>query len=273
LGYPGPLAAEYIDYVIADRIVAPIEDQPFYRERIVHLPHCYQANDSKRMIATKVPTRRDEGLPEQGFVFCCFNNIWKITQPVFTVWMSLLADLPSSVLWLIDENPWASANLRRQAEEAAIDSRRIIFAPRTSMPEHLERHRLADLFLDTLPYNAHTTASDALWAGLPLITCKGKAFHGRVAASLLHAIGLPEMVTETLPSYRGLALRLATDRDFLGVIRRKLARNLHTTPLFDSVSFRRDIEAAYTVMWDIAERGEQPRSFSVDGQTNSGSRL
>jgi protein O-GlcNAc transferase len=264
LGYPGPSGADYVDYVIADPIVLPSDQQPFYKEQIVHLPHCYQVNDSKRSIAAQAGARRDHGLPEHGFVFCCFNNNWKITPSLFAVWTGLLADVPNSVLWLMTDNDGASSNLRRHVEGAGIDPHRLIFAPRLPMPSHLARHRLADLFLDTLPYNAHTTASDALWAGLPLITCKGKSFAGRVAASLLKAIGMPEMVTEDLASYRALAFRLATDRHKLNAIRAKLGQNRSTTPLFDGEGFRCAIEAAYLQMWKIAQAGEQPRYFRIE---------
>jgi protein O-GlcNAc transferase len=264
LGYPGPTGADFIDYVIADPIVLPFADQSFYSETIVHLPDCYQVNDRKRRIASRVPSRRELGLPEQAFVFCCFNNTYKIIAEVFDVWMRLLRRVDASILWLLKSNDFAIGSLRREAQTRGIDPERLIFAPFTSPEEHLARHAAADLFLDTLPYNAHTTASDALWAGLPLLTCAGTTFAGRVGASLLHAAGLPELVTHSLREYETLALELVTEPSRLQAIRRKLAANRLACPLFDTERFRRHIEAAYAIMWDIHRRGEAPRSFRVN---------
>jgi predicted O-linked N-acetylglucosamine transferase (SPINDLY family) len=264
LGYAGTMGADFIDYVVADAIVAPFAAQSFFTERIVHLPDCYQVNDRKRAIADRTPTRQDAGLPADGFVFCCFNNSFKITAPVFDIWMRLLRAVPGSVLWLLPANPGAERNLRREAQARNVDERRIVFAGRLDLDEHLARHRLADLFLDTLPYNAHTTASDALWTGLPVLTCIGKAMAGRVAASLLRAAGLPELVTANLDEYEKMALRLAKDSALLQASRRKLADHRLGCPLFDTDRFRRHIEAAYTTMWETWQRGERPRSFSVD---------
>lgn len=263
LGYPGTLGADFIDYVIADATIMPAEQTPFYAEKIVRLPDTYQVNDRKRTIAAATPTRPEAGLPAAGIVFCCFNNSFKIMPPVFDVWMRLLAAVPGSVLWLLRDNPGAEANLRQAARARGIDVARLVFADRVPLPDHLARHRLADLFLDTLPYNAHTTASDALWAGLPLVTCQGHAFAGRVAASLLKAAGLPELVTDTLPDYERLALRLATDAAALKAIRDKLARNRDSCALFDADRFRRAIETAYRTMWESWQHGESPRSFNV----------
>ena len=263
LGYPGTMGADFIDYVIADSIVLPFDRQPFFTEKIVLLRDCYQANDTKRAVAEETPTRAQCGLPEHGFVFCCFNNGWKITAPVFEIWMRLLAKVPGSVLWLFEDNAGATANLRAAALARGIDPQRLIFAPRMPLEKHLARHRLADLFLDTLPYNAHTTASDALWVGLPLVTCKGDSFPGRVAASLLNAIGLPELAADSLDAYEALALRLAHDASLLQSFRDKLQQNRLTHPLFDADRFRRNIEATYTQMWQTAEDGEAPRSFAV----------
>jgi predicted O-linked N-acetylglucosamine transferase (SPINDLY family) len=262
LGYPGTTGASYIDYVIADPVVLPFDQQPWYTEKIIHLPDCYQAN-SARVAAPQTPQRCEVGLPGEGFVFCCFNNAWKIGPPVFDVWMRLLRLLDGSVLWLLENNSLAAANLRREASARGIDPARLVFAPLLGQPWHLARHRLAGLFLDTLPYNAHTTASDALWMGLPLVTCQGRAFAGRVAASLLHAIGLPELVATSLADYEALALRLASDPALLAAIRRKLAENRTSCALFDIDRFRCHIEAAYQQMVDIFQRGEPPRSFAV----------
>jgi predicted O-linked N-acetylglucosamine transferase (SPINDLY family) len=250
LGFPGSMGADFMDYIIADKIVAPFEDQPFYSERLVHLPGSYQVNDSRREIAATAPSRTEAGLPEDGFVFCCFNDSYKITRPVFDVWMRLLDRVPGSVLWLISCNPDTMAKLQGHAAARGIAPERLVFAPRRDLADHLARHRLADLFLDTLPYNAHATAVDALWAGLPLLTCKGDAFAGRVAASLLSAIGLPELVTENLADYHALALALAQGPARLKTLKEKLAGNRTSAPLFDAGRFRRGIEEAYVRMMD-----------------------
>jgi protein O-GlcNAc transferase len=245
LVYPGTTGANYMDYVLADRIVLPLDQQAFFSEKIVHLPDCYQANDATRIVAP-APSRAGAGLPESGFVFCCFNNSWKIAAPVFDIWMRLLQRVPDSVLWLL-ESP-ATDNLRTEAQARGIDADRLIFAPKLPPDRHLARHQLADLFLDTLPYNAHTTCSDALWAGLPVVTCYGKAFQARVAASLLKAIDLPELVTIRPEDYEALALDLAKNPALLKATRDKLQRNRLTTPLYDSERFRKNIEAAYEAM-------------------------
>ena len=265
LGYAGTMGADFIDYVIADRIVLPFDQQPYYAEKIVHLPDSYLVNDTTKSISSQAPSRAQAGLPERGFVFCCFNNSYKISASVFDAWMRILAAGDGSVLWLSQPAGRAAVNLRAAATARGIDPRRLIFAPRVpQMADHLARHRLADLFLDTLPYNAHTTASDALWAGLPVVTCLGDTFAGRVAASLLNAIGLPELVTSSLGEYEALARKLAADPALLQTIRRKLEQNRQHAPLFDTDRFRRHIEAAYTTMWQTWQRGEEPRGFSVD---------
>jgi predicted O-linked N-acetylglucosamine transferase (SPINDLY family) len=263
LGYPGTMGADFIDYIIADPIVLPLDRQPFYAEKIVQLPDCYQVNDCQRAIAETTLTRREAGLPDAGFVYCCFNNNYKITAPMFDIWMRLLQAVPASVLWLFRDNAGAEDNLRREAQARAIDPARLVFAGRLKLDEHLARHRLADLFLDTLPYNAHTTASDALWTGLPVLTCQGQAFAARVASSLLNAVGLPELVTTNLADYEALARSLAQDAARLGAIRAKLADNRDTHALFDTDRFRRNLEAAYLRMWDTWQRGEPPQSFAV----------
>jgi predicted O-linked N-acetylglucosamine transferase (SPINDLY family) len=263
LGYPGTTGADFMDYVVADETVVPSGQERFYSENVVHLPNCYQVNDRKRAIADTTPTRLECGLPENGIVFCCFNNNYKIRKPIFDVWMRLLASVPRSVLWLLRDNDGAERNLRKEAAARGVDPTRLIFAQRATPAEHLARHRQADIFLDTLPYNAHTTASDALWMGLPIVTCQGRAFAGRVASSLLKAVGLPELVTDNLSDYEALALRLATDPAELSAIRRKLVRGRLTQPLFDTDKFRRNIEAAYVHMWTRWQRGEPPRAFRV----------
>jgi protein O-GlcNAc transferase len=264
LGFPGTLGASYMDYILADRFVIPENEQQFYVEKVIYLPDTYQANDSKRPIALSPLTRLENGLPENGFVFCNFNQSYKLVPRMFAVWMRILAQVEGSVLWMLESNTLLPDNLRREAAQHGIAGDRLIFAPMVELDRHLARLKLADLFLDSLPYNAHTTASDALWAGLPLLTCRGTAFPGRVAASLLHAIGLPELVTENFVDYEALALRLARDPALLDFMRRKLMANRLTTPLFDTQRFRRNIESAYTTMWEIFQRGENPKSFAVE---------
>jgi predicted O-linked N-acetylglucosamine transferase (SPINDLY family) len=264
LGYPGTVSADFLDYILADRIILPVEHQAFFSEKVVYLPDSYQVNDRRREIAAGTRTREEFGLPGDGFVFCCFNNSYKINRRMFDVWMRLLSGVPGSVLWLLEDNPGARRNLEEEARGRGVDSDRLVFAPRTRIDLHLARQRCADLFLDTLPYNAHTTASDALWAGLPVLACSGAAFPGRVAESLLHAAGLPELVARDLAEYEATALRLARDPAALAELREKLARNRSSAALFDTDRFRQHIESAYTTMWEIAERGEAPRPFAVD---------
>jgi predicted O-linked N-acetylglucosamine transferase (SPINDLY family) len=263
LGFPGTTGVEYIDYIIADRCVIPLDQQAYYDENVVYLPDAYQVNDSRRRIAAMAPTRSEAGLPENGFVFCCFNNNYKITPGIFNVWMRLLERIPDSVLWLYEDSAVAAKNLLNIAVASGISSERLIFARNAKLPEHLARHRLADLFLDTLPCNAHTTASDALWAGLPILTCRGSTFTGRVAASLLDAIGLPELITENLAQYEALAVELARAPSRLWAIRAKLKNNRDTHPLFDTRRFRGHIESAYITMWERYQRGEPPAGFEV----------
>ncbi|WP_215326175.1 tetratricopeptide repeat protein [Polynucleobacter sp. JS-Mosq-20-D10] len=253
LGFPGTIGAPYIDYLIADPIVIPSDSQSFYSEKIAYLPHCYQANDFKRIISDSVLTRADFGLPEQGFVYCCFNNNYKITPATFDIWMRILQASPTSVLWLIEDNPTAGNNLQKEAVKRGVDASRILFAKRLPLTEHLARHRLADLFLDTLPYNAHTTASDALWAGLPVLTCKGNSFAGRVAASLLTAINLPEMIASSPAEYEALAIELAHHPEKLQQTRVRLEQHRLTTPLFNTTSFTKDLEAVYEGMMGGAQ--------------------
>ena len=270
LGYPGTMGANWMDYIIADPAIIPEDHFQFYSEQVVWLPDTYQPNDNKRRISERLPARAECNLPEGAFVFCCFNNTYKITPEVFDVWMRLLAATEDSVLWLIETGSTATQNLRREAKARGISPERLIFAPKIPRAEHLSRHRQADLFLDTLPYNAHTTASDALWVGLPVLTCLGVTFAGRVAASLLRAVGLPELVTTSLEDYEALALKLAREPSFLAAIKAKLARNRDTYPLFDTARYTRHIEAAYTTMWERYQRGEAPEAFAVEPQSEPG---
>jgi predicted O-linked N-acetylglucosamine transferase (SPINDLY family) len=263
LGHPGTMGASYIDYLIADRIIIPEEHEQHYNERIVLLPDSYQANDSTRQIAERTPSRKEEGLPESGLVFCSFNGSFKITPTFFDIWMRLLNSSEGSVLWLLDDNPAAVRNLKREAEARGVPSQRLVFAPRQPVEDHLARHRFADLFLDTLPCNAHTTASDALWAGLPLLTCVGTTFAGRVAASLLTAVGLPELIAGSLSSYEALALKLAGDPGQIAALKAKLAQQRTRAPLFDTPRFTRHLESAFTTMWERQQAGMRPARFAV----------
>lgn len=264
IGYPATLGGDFVDYVIADRIVLPPDQHPFFSEKVVYLPDCYHVRDCTQHPAPTRPARSSLRLPDGSFVFCCFNNSWKINASIFDIWMRLLAAVPGSVLWLFSANDLAVSNLRKEAAARGVDPVRLVFAPRCELADHLARLTYADLFLDTLPYNAHTTASDALWAGVPLITCTGSTFPGRVATSLLHAVGMPELVTTSLEQYEVLGRKLATEPSLLQSMRDKLAQNRSTSPLFDTARYARHLEAAYETMWEIWRRGEQPRAFSVE---------
>jgi protein O-GlcNAc transferase len=263
IGFPGTLGAKFYDYILADATVLPFDRRPFYTEKIVHLPNSYLVNDSRRPRAARTPTRSEAGLPEQGFVFCCFNNSYKITPPVFDVWMRLLRQVEGSVLWLYCDRGAAEPNLRREAGARGIDPARLIFARRVDLADHLARHSLADLFLDTLIYNAHTTAADALWMGVPVVTCLGESFAGRVAASLLKAIGMGELVTASLDDYERLALRIAREPALLKQLQERLQRNRASHPLFDTDRYRRNLEAAYLRMWRTWQEGRTPESFAL----------
>jgi predicted O-linked N-acetylglucosamine transferase (SPINDLY family) len=259
LGYAGSSGTDHIDYVIADKIVIPDGEEQFYTEKIAYLPDTYMATDSRRAIARHTPSRAEQGLPEAAVVFCSFNNSYKMTPRLFDVWMRLLREIDGSVLWLSHINDAATANLRREAEARGVRPEKLVFAPRVALNEdHLARYRLADLFLDTQPFGAHSTASDALWAGVPVLTCAGSTFASRVAASLLHAIGLDELVTASLPDYEALALALARDPRRLDAICARIAERRASSPLFDTERCTRNLEAAYTVMWERYRRGEPP---------------
>ena len=263
LGYPGTMGVPYIDYLIADRVVIPEDAMRHYSEAVVSLPDSYQPNDSRREMAPDT-TRPALGLPETGFVFCCFNNPYKITPEMFGIWTGLLKEVDGSVLWLLEDSPSATDNLRRESDARGVSPDRLIFAPRIPPEAHLARHKAADLFLDTLPYNAHTTASDSLWAGVPLLTCLGTTFPGRVAGSLLAAVGMPELIAPSLEAYRAIALKLAHEPEALTDLKRKLARNRETVPLFDTKRYARHLEAAYAKMIECQCRGEPPQGFAVD---------
>jgi predicted O-linked N-acetylglucosamine transferase (SPINDLY family) len=263
LGYPGTMGADYIDYLIADPTLIPEASRQYYSEKIVYLPDSYQVNDSQRLISAKPCARADEGLPDGAFVYCCFNNAYKISPAVFDVWMRVLGRVEGSVLWLLEENPWVAGNLRKEAARRGIAPERLVFAKPLPLAEHLARQRLADLFLDTLPYNAHTTASDALWAGLPVLTRMGETFASRVAASLLRAIDLPELVTATEAEFEELAVALARDAERYRALRQRLKENRLRTPLFDIQAFTSHLEAAYSAMHERYQAGLAPEHIEV----------
>lgn len=258
LGYPGTMGAPFMDYLIADRSLIPEGNERHYTENLILLPHSYMPGDEEREISATPPSRAAMGLPAEGFVFCCFNNSYKISVREFDIWMRLLREIEGSVLWLSRPNPWALRNLGMEAQKRGIDPARLVFAERLPMPEHLARHRLADLFLDTFHYNAHSTASDALWAGLPVITKPGRGFAARVGASLLTALELPELIAHSEDAYEALALALACNPERLGALKAKLWVKRKTAPLFDSRLLARHIEAAYREAHRRHRAGEKP---------------
>jgi predicted O-linked N-acetylglucosamine transferase (SPINDLY family) len=263
LGYIGTMGVDYLDYVIADKTVIPPESQSNFTEKVVYLPDSYQVNDSKRKISDRQFTKQELGLPEEGFVFCCFNDNYKVLPTTFDGWMRILKAVEGSVLWLLEDNPAAAANLRKQAELRGVDSKRLIFAHRVPFEDYLARYRAADLMLDTLPYNAGATASDALWANLPVLTHIGKSFVSRMAASLLNAIHLSELITTTQDEYEAKAIELAKHPNRLREIKDKLELNRLTTPLFDTRLFAKHIEAAYVAMYDRYQAGLPPDVIEV----------
>jgi predicted O-linked N-acetylglucosamine transferase (SPINDLY family) len=263
LGYPGTTGADFIDYFIADRVALPESIAWQFSEAIAWLPNCYQVNDVNQRIAAAAPSRREAGLPEEAFVFCCFNQAYKIERTIFESWMRLLRAVPGSVLWLMRSSQLAQGNLCRAAEAANVDPGRLVFANTLPKEEHLARHRLADLFLDTRVINAGTTASDALWAGLPVLTCPGETLGSRVAASLVSAVGMEDLAVPDLGRYEQLAIQLARDPAMLAEIRARLARNRLSLPLFDTRRFVADFERALETMHARAICGEPARSFAL----------
>ena len=263
LGYPGTLGADFIDYIVADPIVIPEDKRQHYSEQIMYLPHTYQPNDNTRTVSQKVQTREDMGLPSDGFVFCCFNNNYKISPKEFDIWMRLMGKVEGSVLWLLKSNKWTEHNLKREAEARGLSADRVIFAERVENSEHLARHRLADLFLDTFNYNAHTTASDALWAGLPVVTKLGKGFAARVAGSLLSAVGLPELITHDEEAYEALILKLATQPKKLDTIKKKLEVNRLSQPLFNTEQYTKHLENGYLQAYQRYFNGKEPDTIIV----------
>ena len=263
LGYPGTTGADYIDYVVADPLVIPETHQNFYTEKIIYLPNSYQVNDSKRAISKKVFSKSELGLPEKGFIFCCFNASYKISPSTFDGWCRILKKVEGSVLWLFEGNPSAKENLIKEAATRGIESHRLVFSGHIENSEHLARQCLADLFLDTFPYNAHTTSSDALWSGLPVLALVGQSFASRVSASLLTAIGLPELITQTQEEYENLAIELATNSEKLSAIKNQLKANLLTEPLFNTQLFTRHLEAAYDEAYQRYQDDLSPDNIHV----------
>ena len=263
LGYPGTMGANFIDYIIADPILIPSDSQKHYNEKIIQLPNSYMPTDNTRIFSERELTRLEMGLPEQGFVFCCFNNNYKISPTEFDVWMRLLLKVEGSVLWLRKSNKWSEGNFCKEAKSRGIDPSRLIFADRVPMDEHLARHRLADLFLDTFAFNAHTTATEALWAGLPVVTKLGQGFAARVAGSLLTAIELPELITETEMEYEALILDLATNPQRLAAIKQKLAANRLSKPLFNTELFTKHLEDGYQRAYGQYFDGKEPEAIYV----------
>jgi predicted O-linked N-acetylglucosamine transferase (SPINDLY family) len=264
LGYPGTMGAETMDYLIADATIVRQDEYRHYAEKIVSLPDTFMPADSTRKIGERPFTRSEENLPDGAFVFCCFNASYKIVPQMFDIWMRLLARVEGSVLWLGRTGATARANLKREAEARGIAADRLVFAEyRASAADHLARLRLADLFLDTLPYNAHATASDALWVGLPVLTCRGDGFAGRVGASLLQAIGVPELIAESLEDYEALALDLARAPEKLLAVKTKIAGNRLAFPLFNTGRFTQNLEAAYIAMVERQRAGLLPAAFKA----------
>jgi predicted O-linked N-acetylglucosamine transferase (SPINDLY family) len=266
LGFPATMGADFIDYILVDRFVVPESEEADFSEKLVWLPTCYQPNDAGRDHITPRTSRGDWGLPEANVVLCCFNNSYKFSPAMFDIWMRLLKETSGSVLWLLTASELAESNLRKEALKRGVDPGRLIFAPRVSFAAHIERHRHADLFLDTLPCNAHTTASDALWGGLPVLTVSGSTFAGRVAGSLLRSIGMPELVCSSLEDYEQAALALIRTPERLRAMRLKIEQKRDVNSLFDLPKLTRSIERAYQRMWQCWIAGEGPKAFAVENE-------
>jgi predicted O-linked N-acetylglucosamine transferase (SPINDLY family) len=267
LGYPGTLGADYFDYIIADEIIIPESSHEYYSEKIAYLPHTYMVDDRNRIPSTRIFSKTECEIPENTFVYCCFNNGNKLNVEVLNSWSNILLAVPNSVLWVSENNKTFQSNLLKEFKRFGIDSHRIIFAKRVQdMNDHLARYKLADVFLDTFPYNAHTTAMDSLKAGVPVITLISQSFAGRVAASLLTAIGLPSLITETQSQYESLAIELAQNADKLAAIKAQLASNYLTMPLFNTPLFTRHIEKAFSMMMDRYWSNLSPDNLRVLAQ-------
>ena len=263
LGYPGTMGADFMDYIVADRHIIPPENQKYFNEKVLYLPNTYMPTDNGRELSERPMSRSDMGLPEDAFVFCCFNNNYKITSSEFDIWMRLLNKVEGSVLWLRPSNKWAELNIKKEAQKRKVDPERIVFAGKVPMDEHLARHKLADLFMDTFAFNAHSTATEALWAGLPVVTKTGQGFAARVAGSLLKAVGLPELVTESEEAYEALALDLAKHPERLAQIKVKLEANRLTQPLFDTKQYTKHLENGYQQVYQNYLDGKPPQTINV----------
>jgi len=264
LGYPGTMGVDYMDYLIADQMLIPKDSQQHYSEKIVYMPNSYQVNISQRSFSKISLSRVDLGLPEESFVFCSFNNTYKISPSTFALWMQILKAVDKSVLWILVSNDETAKNLINEAEKSGVNKSRLVFAKYVSVEKHLSRIKHADLFVDSLPYNAHTTTSDALRMGLPVLTCLGKSFASRVAASLLNAVGLPELITTSQKEYEALAIELATNPKKLKAIKDKLAKNLPSSPLFDTHLFTKHLESAYKTIYERHHKGLEPDHIYVE---------
>jgi protein O-GlcNAc transferase len=261
------MGADYIDYIIADKFILTQDQQRHCAEQVVRLPDCYLPNDAARRMTDPTPTRRQAGLPENGFIFCSFNQSYKFNGEMFDIWMRLVRAVEGSVLWLSELRPSAMQNLKREAQARGVASQRLVFGPfAASVEDHLARLQLADLFLDTLPYNSHTSACDALFAGVPIVTCPSTNFAGRVAASALLAHGMPELIASSLAAYEDIALGIAREPLKAAALKAKVARHRETHPLFDTKRFTRHLEAAFTRMWQRHQQGEPPQGFFVEPQ-------
>ena len=263
LGFPGTMGTDFMDYIVADRHIIPPENQKYFNEKILYLPNTYMPTDNGRELSERHMTRRDMGLPEEAFVFCCFNNNYKITSSELDIWMRLLNKVEGSVLWLRQSNQWSELNVKKEAQRRKIDPERIVFAGRVPMAEHLARQKLADLFIDTFSFNAHTTAAEALWTGLPVVTKTGQGFAARVAGSLLNSVGLPELITKNEHHYEMLILELVTNPSKLSKIRKKLVANLLEQPLFDTEQYTRHIEDGYQQAYQNYFENNPPKTITV----------
>ena len=263
LAFPGTMGLPCFDYIVADPILIPKNHQDAYVEKVIYMPNSYQVNDRSRKISENKKTKQELGLPEAGFIFCCFNNNYKITPAVFNGWVRILNAVDDSVLWLFGDNPAAIENLKAESSKHGLTADRIIFAERANHADHLARYQAADLFLDTYPCNAHTTASDALWAGLPVLTMIGNSFASRVAASLLNAVGLSDLITHTQEDFEQLAIELAKNSVALSEIKQRLAINRLTKPLFDTTLFAKDLETAFLMAHRRNQRGLPPEHIEV----------
>jgi predicted O-linked N-acetylglucosamine transferase (SPINDLY family) len=263
LGFPATMGVDYIDYIVADDYVVPASLEAAYREKVIRLPETFQANDASRPIPARIPLREEAGLPPDAFVFCAFNGAHKITPAMFDVWMRLLRTVEGSVLWLVESNQWMADNLRREAAARGVEADRLVFAAPAPYADYLVRYRLADLFLDTFPFNGGTTTSDVLWTGLPLVTLAGEALAGRMAGSLLTTVGVPELIASSFDEYEAMALALARDRERLGSLRTRIEAARTASPLFDAGRFCRHLEAAYAAMVERSRCGEPPAPIRV----------